>query len=402
MDVFTLLVTVTAVSLLVTTVMIFLSYTYADRAMARGASALVAFALGLSAIAFRGQIGEAISIIVGNALIGAGFVLLTQAALIYQDRKGSPWLLWVPVCILLLALTSLLEDSYTRAILTSIVYFAQAAILLLLIVVGRQKTPGIGWKIFLAAVGSFSAVMALRAVAIINDEQLFQGIFVENWVQSLTYMISLAGIVLVALGFVSMSLEHGTRQLRATERKFKTYIEQANDVVYTLNVQGEFEYLSPNVETWLGNPPEFFIGKHYSKIIHPDDLDRCNEFFNAVAQTRQPKAGLEYRVKHGDGSWRWHDSNATPILDNSGNFQFFLGIGRDIHERKLDKERLDQLAYYDNLTGLPNRVLIRDRFQNAASLAQRNNTNVAVLFLDMNNFKQINDNFGHKVGDMAL
>lgn len=402
MDVFTLLVTVTVIGLLVAVVMVFLAYAHRDRAMARGATALIIIAAGLTALVVRSQIGAVPSILLGNVLIGAGFAMLTHAVVIYQERDFPALLLFVPVGILLPILVVFLDDLQTRTALASFIYFSQVVILLILTVSGRDRTPGMGWKILVVAFGIYAFVMGLRTVAIANDHNVFQELFAESWIQSLTYLVSLAGLILVALGFSAMSLEIGTRQLRAAERKFKTYIEQANDVVYTLNMNGEFEYLSPNVETWLGNPPEYFIGKHFSEIIHPEDLNRCTEFFNTVAEKRIPQAGLEYRVHHGDGSWRWHDSNATPILDDDGKFQFFLGIGRDIHQRKLDKERLDQLAYYDSLTNLPNRILIKDRFVKAATQAERNGKKVAVLFLDMNNFKDINDNFGHKTGDASL
>lgn len=187
-----------------------------------------------------------------------------------------------------------------------------------------------------------------------------------------------------------------------SEVKFRSFIENANDMVFTLNIDGMFEYLSPRITEVLGYRESDLSGQHFSSIIHPDDLPNCAEFFNRLITTLTPEAGLEYRVRHADGSWYWHDTNAAPLCDKDNNVSGILGIGRDIHQRKRDQEKLYQLANFDTLTGLANRSAILTRLRQELVQAKSKNASLAVMFLDLNNFKALNDMHGHKTGDIVL
>ncbi|MBN1375756.1 MAG: GGDEF domain-containing protein [Dehalococcoidia bacterium] len=111
---------------------------------------------------------------------------------------------------------------------------------------------------------------------------------------------------------------------------------------------------------------------------------------------------FEYSVHHVDGSWRWHTTSAVPLRDDTGTIVGVEGISRDITERKQMEQKLHEMATHDFLTGLPNRVLLIDRFIIAAALAQRNKTSIAIMSLDLDNFKPVNDMYGHDAGDHVL
>jgi len=191
-------------------------------------------------------------------------------------------------------------------------------------------------------------------------------------------------------------------QREESEVKFRSFIENANDLVFTLNIDGVFEYLSPRLTQVLGYRDSDLLGQHFSSVIHPDDLPDCAEFFNRLMTTLTPEAGLEYRVRHVDGSWYWHDTNAAPLYDKDNNVSGMLGIGRDIQQRKRDQEELYKLANFDMLTGLANRGSILARLRQELTQAKSKNASLAVMFLDLNNFKDINDIHGHETGDKAL
>lgn len=191
-------------------------------------------------------------------------------------------------------------------------------------------------------------------------------------------------------------------ELRLSEQKFRTFVETANDIIYTLNLAGRFQYVSPNLREILGHDPADLVGQYIFAIVHPEDLSNCETFLQRVLGTRQKQKGLEYRVRHADGDWRWHVTNASPLLDVDGNLTGMLGIAHDISERKVNEAHISHLAHYDALTDLPNRTLFFDRLQQALRDAERNQFQVALMFIDLDHFKPINDTHGHAVGDRVL
>jgi diguanylate cyclase (GGDEF)-like protein/PAS domain S-box-containing protein len=134
--------------------------------------------------------------------------------------------------------------------------------------------------------------------------------------------------------------------------------------------------------------------------IHPDDLQPVLDSIRLSAQTLQPWR-IEYRVILPEQGLRWRLCNAQPERQADGG-TLWHGFNTDITERKQAEARTFQLAYFDALTGLPNRSLLRDRVEQALALARRNRQYGAVVFVDLDNFKQINDARGHSVGDHLL
>ncbi|AFV97046.1 MULTISPECIES: sensor domain-containing phosphodiesterase [unclassified Sulfuricurvum] len=111
---------------------------------------------------------------------------------------------------------------------------------------------------------------------------------------------------------------------------------------------------------------------------------------------------LEFEIQGLKGTKRWLETHATPLRDSARNVTMLLGITRDTTERKQNEERIRYLANFDNLTGLPNRTQLDSQIKDLLSLAKRNNTNVTVMFLDLDHFKDINDSLGHSTGDRLL
>jgi diguanylate cyclase (GGDEF)-like protein/PAS domain S-box-containing protein len=190
--------------------------------------------------------------------------------------------------------------------------------------------------------------------------------------------------------------------LRASEEKFRQLIENSHDIIYTLTPEGVFTFVSPAWTTLLGHPVDEVAGHAFQPFVHPDDLAGCMTWLQKVIETGQRQEGVEYRVRHVDGSWRWHTSSAVPLRDEAGTVVGFEGTARDITERRQMQQKLEEMATHDFLTGLPNRVLLLDRFNIAAALAHRNKARLAVMSLDLDKFKTINDTLGHDAGDQVL
>ena len=122
--------------------------------------------------------------------------------------------------------------------------------------------------------------------------------------------------------------------LRASEIKYRDLIENSHDIIYKITAEGKFTFVSPAWTVLLGHPTEQVVGQSFQQFVHPEDVPACLIWVKKVIESGQRQAGIEYRVRHSDGSWYWHTSSAVPFRDASGAVMGFDGIARDITERK--------------------------------------------------------------------
>lgn len=173
------------------------------------------------------------------------------------------------------------------------------------------------------------------------------------------------------------------------------------DLVGILDLNGVVRYASPSHEFVLGYPPEFYEGKLAFDLVHPDDISHVQKQFMNIVRTKETQI-VEFRYKHVKGNYVWVEAKGTPVLDEIGNVIHFQVVAREITERKLFEEKLRYMAYHDTLTGIPNRSFFRERLKQALKEAERYKRKLAVMYMDMDKFKYINDTFGHDVGDELL
>ncbi|MFW5692944.1 MAG: PAS domain S-box protein, partial [Thermoguttaceae bacterium] len=149
--------------------------------------------------------------------------------------------------------------------------------------------------------------------------------------------------------------------LRESERKYRELVENANDIIYSLTPEGVFRYVSPNWTRLVGHDLDEVQGKAFEPFVHPDDAHLCREFLGRVLETGEPQSGVEYRVRHKDGSWRWHTSNAAASRDAEGRIAAYNGIARDITERKAATDSLKEQTRLLNtvLDGIPDVVALQ-------------------------------------------
>ena len=191
------------------------------------------------------------------------------------------------------------------------------------------------------------------------------------------------------------------RAARMVEERYASLIANASDVIMIVAADGVLRFVSPACERTLGLKPEEITGKSLPELWVGEDGEKVRVFLAEVAATRSGAVGpVELRIER--GARRCVIEGVGSNLTEDPAVQGLALNFRDISERKALEEQLRQLAFHDPLTLLANRNLFRDRVQHSLTLAQSGHSSVAVMFLDLDNFKNINDSLGHDAGDCLL
>lgn len=186
-----------------------------------------------------------------------------------------------------------------------------------------------------------------------------------------------------------------------SEKNFRVIAENANDVIILINHHKDYLYISPSLETVFGFSPEEYKEKQTFHNIHPED---SRELYETLS--RSIKSGeickIRIRVGHKTGDWIWSELSGTPVFDDSGTYSHMVMIVRDVSLQKDYETKLEFFAYHDPLTGLPNRRFFQESLEKALADYQEKGGNFAVLLLDIDKFKGINDRWGHETGDAVI
>jgi diguanylate cyclase (GGDEF)-like protein/PAS domain S-box-containing protein len=228
----------------------------------------------------------------------------------------------------------------------------------------------------------------------------------------------IGGLIIAAVGLTTVvlmrqltSLFENTRlllhatsladDLSRSEARFRSLVQNASDVIVVVDASANILYESPAVERILGYTPQDRMGTNALATIHSDEASRVVEILSYVAQNAGEFRTLEFRVKHADGDWRWLEVTVSNLL-NDPSVGGIVGNYRDVTERKVLEEQLAHQASHDALTDLANRALFRDRLQHALARGVRHGEPTSILFLDLDDFKTVNDSLGHSAGDEML
>jgi diguanylate cyclase (GGDEF)-like protein/PAS domain S-box-containing protein len=192
-----------------------------------------------------------------------------------------------------------------------------------------------------------------------------------------------------------------TTDVRRSEERFRSLVRNASDTVLIVAEDGSVAYESTAVERMLGFAPYERVGMPLLDLLHPDDQFAGQRWLAEVRREPGAEGRVELRARHADGSWRVIEAVAKNLLDDAAVGGVVVNY-RDITERKQLEGQLLHQAFHDQLTGLPNRTLFLDRLEHAWARAGRGSQPLAVIFLDLDDFKGINDALGHAAGDEAL
>ncbi len=190
--------------------------------------------------------------------------------------------------------------------------------------------------------------------------------------------------------------------LRDNLEKYRALVEMTQDFVWEVDANGVYTYCSPQSLTILGYRPDEIVGKTPFDLMPPDVAERVARRFRDFLERQSPFNSLENVNLHKNGHPVVLETGGVPFFDETGRLAGFRGIDRDISDRKRAAARLEQLARFDQLTQLPNRHLFSEELTQRLLEAERLNEQLALLFIDLDHFKIINDSMGHDAGDNIL
>ena len=221
------------------------------------------------------------------------------------------------------------------------------------------------------------------------------------------YVVLTLALLMVAGGALLLywSVTPLAQRLYLSDQRLKLALESSRTAWWDWDIRSGKIQLSEHWQAMLGQSPrptETTL-EELEKLVHPDDLPLVERKLRAALKSGIIQYDVEHRVRRSDGRWIWISSVGKVVERDPGNQALrMIGVNADISQRKESALRIEYQAKHDVLTGLPNRITFYDRLGQAMSRARRNKTLMAVMYLDIDKFKAINDGLGHAVGDLLL
>lgn len=281
-------------------------------------------------------------------------------------------------------------ENLTQLILVALLALAMAAIVLLL---GRRLALILTRQLRLLDAFSREVVLngfgSSRALVVGGDE-------VSSLAQSVNHMLD------------TLNEQHQQLQTESDRRdqileRYRLLVESTHAILWELILpEYQFTFVSPQAEKLFAHEIHQWKTKQFSSLhLHEDDADHLWEIRTHAASSGK-QYRCEYRFRHKNGYYLWIEEFGSVVRDTDREVCGLRGIMLDITQRKIAEQEIERLAFYDALTSLPNRRMLTNFLQNIVDKADKNNAHGVVIFIDLDNFKTLNDTFGHDVGDMFL
>jgi PAS domain S-box-containing protein len=209
-----------------------------------------------------------------------------------------------------------------------------------------------------------------------------------------------SAFVVLSLGWATEAEEISDAQLRRREERFRALVQHGSDLILVIDGASQLTYASPSVTRVLGYSPDDLTW-FAPTAVHPDDWEHVAVYFRDLAARRGAVGRLEARLRAASGEYRWLEIGLANRVDDASVEGIVCNL-RDVTDRKLAEAALERQAFYDQLTGLPNRPFFLERLERARRVSAREHRFDAVLFCDVDRFKLVNDSLGHDIGDRLL
>jgi len=252
----------------------------------------------------------------------------------------------------------------------------------------------------------FNVALLFGAVCVMAMSELFFTMYadVTDIFNLLGHIYKVIAYLLIYRAIVVESIEAPYQKLDKARQNLALAVKASNIGLWNRDISSNEVNYSPEWKAQLGYQPDELLN-HFStfeSLLHPEDKVKALDQLQHVMDSSEKNYENEFRLCHRDGSYRWILARGEKQFDAYGTVTHLIGSHIDITERKRAEARIEHLAHFDRLTGLPNRIMLDNQFKLVLGMAQRNDESFAVLFLDLDHFKNINDTLGHSIGDQLL
>lgn len=357
-------------------------------------------------LATRGHIPDVLSAALGNSLLVIGFSL---EIMIFARREYSRKYLLVMLSVVSFVGCALFwsfhESPAALVIIASVVSMAIFGVAGIAAFFSRRHSPVQTWLVI--GYGLLSLVLFLRAYAAFQTGGF--DLFSPGWIQKLTF----AGMAILLLGQGVILLLHlkeedaeklqqENMEIALQEILLRKIFNASNVSIFVTNREWEITLANKRMADMFGYPVDGLIGMPHRLLLGSAETADASLSMNRLLRGEIPELRMECQYRREDGSLFWGMLAGSAIFDPSTQNEVFLGVVSDISELKAAGARIQDMAYHDMLTGLSNRVLFSDRLRQQITLAHRQQKMFYLLFIDLDGFKQVNDQFGHARGDLVL
>ena len=195
---------------------------------------------------------------------------------------------------------------------------------------------------------------------------------------------------------------HMEEALRQSEERYRTILAEIEEGYYEVDLAGNIKFVNKAACRQFGYSEEELVGSNYRVYVLKEDIKSVFKAWNKVYKTGEPLKSYPFATVRKDGTQMFVENSVSPLRDKAGMIIGFRAVSRDVTQRKQFEQKLADMATHDSLTGLPNRTLLSDRLTMGLALSRRSGNRLAVLMLDLDKFKAINDTLGHGAGDQLL
>ena len=263
-----------------------------------------------------------------------------------------------------------------------------------------ERTPAPEQRLSLGRLALLAAASLLApAVSLLSARDSTD--FVTGAASAVLFLLVLARMSGLVRALEQSMAQVAQLQKERGERRFRSLVQNSRDVILLVDAEGICNYVSPSVERVAGYRPSDLVSVNVFDLIHPDDVSSAKDHITEVLAARGGLATLELRLKNSSGAWRWVEGSFTNLLHDPDVGALVINY-RDVTQRRALEDQLTHQAFHDPLTNLANRALFRDRVEHALAHRNRNRAPLAVMFMDLDDFKTVNDSLGHEAGDELL
>lgn len=349
-------------------------------------------------LGMRGEIPDIGSVVVSNVLITASLGMYAVGLCRFHHTRVPAWVLVVPMWVAVIGFYLLRDDFQLRLVFGSVLLMAQGGFLVWFLAVHRRSTAGRGQYVLMASCLLLMASMGVRLFSVLTDLGA-PDTFAEATLSNVgAYFVYLVSTMLLSVGVLTMTQERAEAALAHSESRYRTLIESASEGICVIE-GGRLRFVNPKLAEFLGCPRSELVDKPFLSVVDPKDQSDAQA---KHTQRLQGALGLVYAVRllSRQGGERWFSVSGVQF-DWQGR-PATLNFVTDVTEQRAHELKIHELAYNDTLTHLPNRRLLLEHLDQAMARNQRSGQHSAVVFLDLDNFKPLNDQHGHNAGDLLL